>query len=868
MIRLARMVRPLPAIALAAMLTISSNRASADYIDNVEVESQGETTIVRVRFNIGVQYQRHVPETPGDTLQIFLRQTSDAGVRAPVSDESRSVRESELAPAIVVTYPFQNGVPTKRLSVKFAKSVRFKVRQGIDPHSIEILLQPTQVAKPATPTAPAAPARFAIYLDTHDSVEAAKGSEFPSALSRFQILLSKSVIADTELYDRNIGYFDTRAAAEVTRDRIAANFPNARVVDVSGASLVKVEPKTVVAVPTAPKVSGSKSAVPSLPTVGIAPALPVPGTGPKGPDAKPSALPQAPAVPPVPAAGGTKPTDLPAAPAVVASASKATPEVERQAIETMAKAREAFAGEKWDDAINLLNQLLMLPPNSLSAPAQELAGLTRERNGQQAKAKAEYESYLSLYPNAEGAPRVRERLALLGKVEQASTGKKQAQQAAQPKVSTVFGSLSQYYYSGKTKLETAFNTPTTVDQESLTSQDLSSLVTAADVTARYRSAESDTRLVVRGSNSHSYLEKNPSKSRLDAAYMDYRGTTNPFSFRLGRQVGTGGGIFGRFDGVIAGYKFAKNWRINADAGIPVDYSLESKRRFFGLSLDAENLFDNWNGNAYVIRQTVDGVPDREAVGGEIRYFKDGNSLYTTLDYDTMFKELNVAAIQGTVQTKGQTNYTLLYEERKAPPLAVTNAIFGQAVSTVEELLQTRTHEQLREQAEATTAKVKQVMASVTTPINSAWQFSADYRLTNVGALPAYENIPATPSTGNIHGVTLQAIGSNLYSARDINVFSVTFLKSQTYHGEFLSYSNLTGFGDKWTLEPALRAYSQVDNTETKIRRYTAVLRVSYALKQNLSFEAEYDMEQSTTQSVMQDEKALNEFFYLGYRYSF
>jgi hypothetical protein len=855
----------LPALALAAILTLTPNKASADYLDNVEVESQGETTIVRVRFNIGVQYQRHVPETPGDTLQIFLRQTSDAGVRAPVSDESRSVRESELAPAIVVTYPFQNGVPTKRLSVKFAKSVRFKVRQGIDPHSIEIVLQPTAVAKPATPVSPAPPARFAIFLDTHESVEAAKAAAFPSALSRFQILLSKSVIADTELYDRNIGYFDTQAAAEVTRDRIAANFPNARVVNVSGASLVKVEPKSVVAVPTVPKVSGTKSGVPGVPTVGIAPALPVPG--PKGTDAKPSTSPAA-AVQ-APAAGGTRPADLPPAPAVVASASKATPEVERLALETMTKAREAFATQNWDDAINLLNQLLMLPPNSLSAPAQELAGLTRERNGQQAKAKAEYESYMSLYPNAEGAPRVRERLALLGKLDQTPAGKQQTAQAAPAaKLRTVFGSLSQYYYSGKTKLETAFNTPTTVDQASLTSQDLSSLVTSADITARYRSDESDTRLVLRGSDTHSFLDKNPSKSRLDSAYLDYRGTKNPFSLRLGRQVGTGGGIFGRFDGVIAGYKFAKNWRINADAGIPVDYSLESKRRFFGLSLDAENLFDNWNGNAYVIRQTVDGVPDREAVGGEIRYFKDGNSLYTTMDYDTMFKELNVVAIQGSVQTKGQTNYTLLYEERKAPPLAVTNAIFGQAVSTVEELLQTRTHEQLRAQAAATTAKVKQVMASVTTPINSAWQFSADYRLTNVGALPAYENIPATPSTGNIHGATIQTIGSNLYSARDINVFSISFLKGETYHGEYLSYGNLTGFGEKWTLEPALRAYFQVDNMETKTRRYTTVLRVSYALKQNLSFEAEYNVEQSNVQSVMQNDKALNEFFYLGYRYSF
>ena len=856
--RIARWARQWPPRALAVLLASFSCHALAGYLDDVEVQTEGKQVVVRVRFNIGVQHLRHVPEKQGDTLQIFLRQLS-ADVPPPVSEESRTIAENDAVPRIVVTYPFQNGSPTKRLSVNFNKPVQFRVRQGIDPHSIEIVLQAAAVAKPAPPAVPAAPVtsgKFAIYLDTHDTIEAARGAPLVPQLSRYQVLLSKSVIAETELYDRNIGFFDTKAAAEVTRDRIVAMFPGARVVDVSGETMLKVEPK-----PSSPP--RQPAAVATVPAAGAPPVatLPVPGTpAAKMPGSKTAAA-------PVPAPAG--PAEI-AAPAATAAVSAATPEVERQAIEAMAKGRNAFAGEKWDEAIDLFNQLLMLPPNSQSAPAQELAGLARERNGQLAKAKAEYESYLSLYPNAEGAPRIRERLALLEKrLVPGEKGAQQAERAAGPtETRTVFGSLSQYYYSGKTKPETAFNTPTTVDQATLTSQDLSSVVTAADVTARFQSDKSDLRLVLRGNDSHSLIDRNPSRSRLDAAYLDYRGLQNPFTYRLGRQVGSSGGIFGRFDGAVAGYRFARNWRINVEAGVPVDYSLDSKRRFAGLSLDVENLFKYWNGNTYVIRQTVDGIADREAVGGEIRYFKDGNSLYATLDYDTLFKKLNVATIQGSVLTSGQTTYTLLYDQRKAPPLSVTNAIFGQPVSSIEELLKTRTEAQLREQAVATTAQVKQVMASVTTPVNSRWQLGADYRLTNVGALPAYENIPESPSTGNIHGVTLQTIGSNLYSRRDINVFSFSWLKSPTYHGEYLSYSNLSGFGEKWTLEPSLRAYSQVDNMDSRSRRYTAVLRISYALKQSLSLEGEYDVEKSITQSALQNENALHEFFYLGYRYTF
>ena len=552
-------------------------------------------------------------------------------------------------------------------------------------------------------------------------------------------------------------------------------------------------------------------------------------------------------------------------------ATTAAPDVERQASEAMQKARSAFADNKWDDAINALNQLLILPPNSLSQQAQEMVGLARERSGQLGKAKAEYELYLKLYPDAEGAKRVKERLAMLEqRLAGTPAGARPASELVESRapVKTVFGSFAQYYYEGKTKSESAFNTPTTVDQATLSSRDLAAIVTTVDANARYRSEQSDVRLVFRDTDSVSLIDRNPSRNRLDAAYVDYRGLQNPYSLRLGRQIGTGGGIFGRFDGAIAGYKFTKNWRINANVGAPVDYGLDSNRYFYGLNLDAENVFENWSGNVYVIRQMVDGIADRDAVGGEIRYFKNSNSLYSMVDYDTLFKKWNMVMIQGSTQTSGRTTFTVLLDQRKAPPLSTTNAVFGQPVTSVKVLLRTNTEEQLRQKALAITSDVKQVLASVTTPVSAAWQIGADYRLTNVGALPAYNDIPATPGTGNIYAYSLQAIGSNVYSRRDINVFSSTWLQSPLFRGESLSYSNLTGIGSKWSLEPSLRWYAQRDNTDTSANRYTAVLRLTYAWKENISFDGEYDVERSITVSPIQRESAVHQFFYLGYRYSF
>jgi hypothetical protein len=108
----------------------------------------------------------------------------------------------------------------------------------------------------------------------------------------------------------------------------------------------------------------------------------------------------------------------------------------------------------------------------------------------------------------------------------------------------------------------------------------------------------------------------------------------------------------------------------------------------------------------------------------------------------------------------------------------------------------------------------------------------------------------------------------VYSSRDINVFSGTWLQSPLFRGESLSYSNLTGIGPKWTLEPSLRWYTQRDDTDTKANRYTAVLRLTYALKANISLDGEYDVERSVTVTPVQQETAVHQFFYVGYRYSF
>ena len=76
----------------------------------------------------------------------------------------------------------------------------------------------------------------------------------------------------------------------------------------------------------------------------------------------------------------------------------------------MVQGRDALAAKNNEAAVDALNKLLLLPPNDYTQDGQEWIGVARERAGQPDKAKVEYDLYLRLYPEGDGAARVAQRL--------------------------------------------------------------------------------------------------------------------------------------------------------------------------------------------------------------------------------------------------------------------------------------------------------------------------------------------------------------------------------------------------------------------------------------------------------------------------
>jgi hypothetical protein len=540
--------------------------------------------------------------------------------------------------------------------------------------------------------------------------------------------------------------------------------------------------------------------------------------------------------------------------------------VEQQADALMKQGRAALIRGDNDLAVRLFSQLLKLPPNSYSQDAQEFIGLAKERNGQTAAARQEYELYLRLYPTGPDADRVRQRLATLSTTVAPAAMRPAKTVSTQ---STTYGSLLQYYYHGRSQIDTTFAPPgTTIPNEStVVRPDQSALVSNFDITSRYRGERYDSRAVFRAMDMHSFLDTVPSRDRLNAAYLDVRDREWDAAARLGRQPGNSGGVLGYFDGALLGYGVTPKWRINVVGGKPVDFYTHYDKTFYGANMELGPFLDRWSANLYGIKQEVEGMTDRQAVGSELRYFDETKSLFTLVDYDTVFSAVGIAMLQANWQLPGKNSLSLLADHRRSPTLQATNALLGETNATMATLRQTLSEDEIRQQALARTATADAGVVGLAHEFNARWQLRGEVALSRIGATQASGTVPATPGTGNILTYTMQLLGAGLFASQDVSIISASYIDAATYNGDSVALSD-RAILQRWTLESTVRFYQQHDNVGTRLTRVVPSFRAAYRWRDNLTFEAEAGIEKTKTEGTMQQEDTTRQFYSVGYRWDF
>jgi tetratricopeptide (TPR) repeat protein len=543
--------------------------------------------------------------------------------------------------------------------------------------------------------------------------------------------------------------------------------------------------------------------------------------------------------------------------------SKADPKL----IEAMKEANKEMTAKKYPRAIQLYTKILSRPESDLSQDAQELLGLARDRNNQLAHAKSEYEKYLKKYPKGKGADRVQQRLnGLLTAGDKPKERLRSAKISRDPEETVwdtqVFGSVSQFYSYDETDS----------DSTGASRINRSDLRSNFDFNTRFRSNKYEIRTLFVGGHDADFREDgDENETSVNTLNIEIKDLERKIFGRFGRQFESSGGVLGRYDGGLLSYGINSKVKINGVAGVPVQSTkvapLDINKRFYGMSLDLGTYAKYWNFNAYGIKQDVDGITDREAVGGEVRYFHPKRSFLTLVDYDVSFKELNLFIFSGNYVFPAKTRWQLTLDYRKSPILTTSNALQGQqGVSDISGLLKTLNEDEVRKLAEDRTAKSRSMIFSVTQELSEQFQLNGEFSVSELSGTPASGGVTTTPSTGAEFFYSSQLIGSSLFMENDIAIFGLRYSDLQNVDSYSVDFNTRFPITRDLRINPRVRIdYRKNKNDDGDRVNIRPLVRMDYRWKRWLRFELEGGREWINETVIGDSQKSTNYFFSLGAR---
>ncbi|MBK9131662.1 MAG: hypothetical protein IPM20_08540 [Gammaproteobacteria bacterium] len=662
---------------------------------------------------------------------------------------------------------------------------------------------------------------FAIQLTTADELPGADGLPDIPQLRQYRLYALRAEPGKPFRYRLRLGFFADMNEAATVKARIEPHFPGSWILKVS-----------------------AQEARESIASSLNNPPLPQPAT-------------PAPAAPEAPL-----PAPQPPAAAAAVVATTAAPEDRMTAL--MESGRQAVARGDYPLAIRIYTKVLESPDSEYARDALEYLGLARERNGQAAHAKAEYERYLELYPKDPGADRVRQRLAGLLTAREAPREKlpEQKTAAGKPMEWNGSGSFSQYYRRDATTIDGAGETVTQ-----------SALMSDLDLSARGRNDDYDIRARFNGGYTYDFLSDGEDLSRISNLYIDVSHRRAGVSGRVGRQTRSSGGVFGRFDGMLMSYQTSSWGRFNVVGGYPVERSTDTginrDKVFYGMSADLPAWRDHWDYSVYAITQTAGDVSDRRALGGEARYLDDARSLFALLDYDTQFQTINIFSLLGNWAVDDWTTYNFALNQSRSPFLGASNALIGQTAQDIDELLGSYSEEEIQDLALDRTAISRAVSGGISRTFTDKLQLTADVTVSSLSGTPASGGVPATDATGNEYLYSLQLIGNGIIRSGDLAILGLMYSDASTTNTTTLNLNTRYPVTSLLRINPRLRLdYRQFDRGNGEQWITTPSIRFDYRYRRNIDLDADIGLQWSDRDIADTTEKSSGYYVYLGYNLGF
>ncbi len=754
---------------VAGLAMALCNLGFAEAIEDVRMSRRANVASAEVALGCGMRYVDHQPREGGTELRISLGLEPDcARVISSLHSELRRPRGGDMG--AIGDVEFNRTAPGRAtLIFRFQVPVRFNINQGANFNTLRVDITrdggaPQPIAREPLPTLTPAPSlpptpSEAVVKKTTPTNRAPLRLTENAWLTQDQFVVqlgaySKDAVADLTGLDFNghqvyesrvaagedtwrvmrIGFFPTEAAARVLLEELPSErFPEAFIAAASPAEQARAANSAY---------DGSSA----------------------------------------PAVANNVPTQSTMPP--------------QQITALLGEAKIALREGNYDRSIQVYNDLLQEAETGHRGEAREFLGLARERNGQLAQAKAEYQAYLAEFPNSPGANRVRQRLAGLAATETTTLVQRPARSAD---VWDLAAGVAQYYR--RDVLEPVTDAPATVQQSTIISQ--------TDVLLRRQGERFD--LAGRFNGSYYYdLEQNPATSGdqgyVSYAYLDFVDRDLDISARLGRQSQYSGGVLGRFDGLRFSYRWRPDIAINANAGFPNDsprVAFSSRRFFYGASIDLENVADRWDFSAFFHLQDVDGISDRQAIGGEIRYLHGNWNVVAMTDYDVSYNILNSVLAAATWRPTNRISFNSRVNFGAAPFVTTRNALIGQPFTTIEGLGENYSEGQLRRIARNRTAQAGYGSVGMSAAVTEKFQINADVGYSFHDNTIASAGVASLPETGGQTYLSTSLVGSSVFKTGDTTVLTYRLASTDRADSHTASIDLRYPIGNNLRISPRL-----------------------------------------------------------------
>jgi hypothetical protein len=436
--------------------------------------------------------------------------------------------------------------------------------------------------------------------------------------------------------------------------------------------------------------------------------------------------------------------------------------------------RRAMTAGELDRAIQVFTHVLSLPEQGdATAAAKELLGLARERKGQLAHAKAEYEEYLARWPEGPGADRVRQRLEAL------VTARSEPAEPLRRTTEEEDGFRRRLDYRGFGSLYVAYRRASEfTDAEGETLAD-SSLITDLHASSRLRAETWTLRHELSAGYRYDFVQGGTAdEMRVSSLFLDAESIRWGLSGSVGRRSSSSGGVLGRYDGARIGVRLPGGLEFGAVGGFPVDSPtvnrIDTDRSFVGVSLDGSALGESLQGQVFAIGQRASGLVDRVAVGGELRWFDDGRFLASFLDYDVYYRSLNTAQLVGNWQIDPATFLHFLADHRNVPTLTTTNALQGQGAGDLDDLDGIFSTEELESLAEDRTARSTTLSLGASRDLTERYQLAGDFSASHLSGTPTSGGVEGFEGTGWEYSYLMQLVATGFIRKDDIGILGVRY----------------------------------------------------------------------------------------------